>query len=220
MAGVFQVSTKGKYELFKNGWTTIIAKAELYTENATLVDTQTVAFAYNNADNSLRPTAAIVFEVDSPVNSVAAVYITNAAGNTLFFRELDTYYDFPTEGTLTVESWVLTLTGNIVGSGKSLLWTQGWESLSHYITLLADATVRVASAVDKAFTANASNGKLEMSSAITIEVPASTTGINRVSLRSAIGAVGNDYFHLALGTTYSYTNAGSFKINSFALSIT
>jgi len=125
------VTELGSYELFNSGWESKIAWARLYTNLDVLVDEQACSFTYSGS--TLNPTADIVFDVGAGVNDVAYIILGYTTGTPLdiemYSKDLPALYDFTTAGTLTVDSWAITLGGtSLTADGRPVLAQDGFVS--------------------------------------------------------------------------------------------
>lgn len=213
------VTTLGKYNLFKYGWESTINYARLYTATDTLVDTKTIAMNY--ASNVLSPTADIVFNVPAGTNDVSYVVIGNLTTGTytsFYSKDLSALYDFTTAGTLTIDSWEISLSGTYLQTtGRQALFETGWES---YITwakayTLGDVIVDTQSTT---FTANISTGAFSPTADIVFNVSAGTNDVAYINLGYTSGT-DIVFYKRIFSTYYDFVTAGTLTVDSWTISV-
>lgn len=214
------VTTSGKYNLFKNGWITKINSIRLYTSTNVLVDTQSVTFAYNSGDQSIRPTANIVFNVAGGTNNVSYVEIGNQTGlwDVLYTKDLPELYSFSTAGTLTIDSFILTLSSSfLLTQGKADLWQNGWESKITTAKLYTSGDVLV-DTNDIAFTANISTGAFPMTGTEVFDVAGGTNNVNYITLGYNDGTDKVLYKRIFI-TNYSFPTTGTLTVSAWSITV-
>lgn len=225
------ITTAGKYRMFKTGWKNYANKIKLYTDLGTLVDTQTVTFAYNSTNKTIEPTANVVFDVSSGTSNVSYVeliYNDTLTDTVLYTKELPALYDFPTAGTLTIDNWAIGITSSdVTDEGKSVLLQSGWESLIDEARLLT-GTIETVDTKTVSFSANAGTGALNANATIVFDVPAGTSNISKIVIgdwrddpdgAGPIVAVFYSFYTKSFSTTYSFTNAGTLSVSGFTISL-
>lgn len=216
------ITTAGKYQLFKNGWTTKINRVKLYTDTDVLVDTQNVTFSFST--DKIVPTATIEFDVDAgtlDVSYVSLIYFDGSNEHVLFNKSFSVLYDFPTQGYLRITAWNITVNAaNSITWDREYLFTQGWESWLDWVgAYIGQSDTLVGNGFVGGVTANASTGELNCDNVI-INIPASTNGIN--TLRFAYLGSLNDpvtFYRLELGTSYNFTNDGKLIISNLKFTL-
>lgn len=217
------ITTAGKYQLFKQGWSGIANKIKLYTNLGVLVDTQSVTFTWNSTNKTIEPNADVVFDVSAGVNDVAyieLIYDDTSTDTVLYTKDLSSLYDFPTSGTLTIENWAIGVSSSeFTDDGKNALLTDGLEpEISKASLILGNTSVTV----NASFTANSSSGRLNADSTIIFNVPGGTTGISQFTLSSYTSTplpLETPLFVKTFNTTYDFTNKGTLSISSFYLQV-
>ena len=99
----------GKDLLVTVGLTTKITWAKLYTSADALLDTQNVTFTSSSGTGIMSPTADIVFNVASGTASYITLGFTDGTDVVCYKRTLSSTYTFATAGTLTVDTWSITI---------------------------------------------------------------------------------------------------------------
>jgi hypothetical protein len=213
------VTTLGKYELFKYGWTLHTAWVRLYTSADVLVDEQSLTLSY--ASNTLSPSATIVFDVASGTNDVSYVVIGYTTGTpldvTFYTKDLPALYDFPSDGTLTVNSWQITVGGTyLLPAGRDDLCVNGWESLVTWVKLYNSSDVLLASE-SMTFAANVGTGVFAATSDIVFEV--ATGGAAYYAVFGYTSGSDVQLYKRLFSTTYTFTTAGRLTIDSWEITI-
>lgn len=212
------ITTAGKYQMFKTGWRDYANKVKLYTDANVLVDTQNVTFSFSNG--TLVATN-IVFDVGTGTNDVSYVELIYANGGTdtvLYTKDLDSLYDFPTAGTLTIETWTISISSSeVTTAGRSQLLQNGWEGMD---IAMVEAQGAVQFFKGTGFTANAGNGTLPCDDTVIFDITAGTSSINIF----AVGFLGglaqpSLYYIRSLPQGYSFTNAGTLSVSGFVLNL-
>lgn len=214
------LTTSGKYNLFENGWTTKINSIKLYTSTNVLVDTQSVTFAYNSGDQSIRPTANIVFNVASGTNNVSYVEIGNqtALWDAYYTKDLPELYSFSTAGTLTIDSFILTLSSSfLLTQGKADLWQSGWRSKITTAKLYTSTDVLV-DTNDIAFTANISTGAFPMTGTEVFDVAGGTNNVNYITLGYNDGTDKVLYKRTFI-TNYNFPTTGTLTVSAWSITV-
>lgn len=216
-----QVYTSGKYTLFKDGWTSRINQIRLYTNTNTLVNTQSVTFAYNSGDQSIRPSANIVFNVAGGTNNVAYVIIGRETGGIFteyYSKDLPELYSFSTAGTLTIDSFILTLSSSfLLTQGKADLWQSGWESKITTAKLYTSGDALV-DTNDIAFTANVSTGAFPMTGTEVFDVAGGTNNVNYITLGYNDGTDKVLYKRTFI-SNYNFPTAGTLTVSSWSITV-
>jgi hypothetical protein len=204
----------GRERLFTAGWTTEITKAWLYTSSDVLVDTQNLTMTHTTGTATLVASADIVFNVAASTNDVAYIQIGALAGeikSTYYTKTLSTTYDFVSAGTLTVDSFVITLTGSsLTADGKDELWTVGFETITG--AKLYDTIDALLDTQTVSFTATET---LDLDSAIVFDVATGKTA-EYVTL---INTSADVLYNRILDATYPFTTAGTLTISEWSLAI-
>ena len=221
-----QVYNQGKFVLFNNGWTPQINYAILYTNTGTQVDVQEVTFAYNSGDQSIRPSANIVFDVAGGTDDVSYVEIGRFVEGIdpapdiftpYYRRDFASLYDFTNTGTLTIDAFTLTLSNSYLTTvGKEKLWTSGFEGIT-WAKLYKTGDVLV-DTQNTTFTANSGSYNLICDADIIFDVPSGATGVSYVTLGYTDGSPVVLY-NRALPTTYNFPTAGTLKIDSWVINV-
>ena len=206
----------GKTTLFNNGWTSKITWARLYTDAGVLVNQQAVTFVY--ATDKIQPNADIVFSVSSAVNDVSYITLgfTSGLDSILYRKDLDALYDFSTAGTMTVDTFTISLSGTpLQPDGREALFTTGWNTIITKIRINNSGGAIDTKACD--FDVNASYN-FALDAQINLEVPASTNSINNAQLLNA----DDDVFWsktLPSPAPYTFTTAGELRVKTWVISI-
>jgi hypothetical protein len=213
------VTSYGKNALFTAGWTTAIVRARLYTNLDALVDTQTIAMAYNSSTDTLSPTADIVFAVGAGVNDVAYVEIGFIDGGSLwvgfYSKDLPSLYDFSTAGTLTIDSWAITFGGtSLTVAGKDVLVPSGFTStvVSAKLYNASDVLLDTQSVT---LTSSAGTGIMSPTADIVFNV--ATGGVAYYITLVTSGAVA--VYKRILSTSYTFTTAGTLTVDAWSITI-
>lgn len=216
------VATLGKYELFKNGWTTRINQIRLYTSADVLVDTKSVTFAYNSGDQSIRPSANIVFNVAGGTNNVSYVVIGNLGGGSIwtsfYSKDLPELYSFSTAGTLTIDSFILTLSSSfLLTQGKADLWQSGWESKITTAKLYTSVDALV-DTNDIAFSANIGTGAFPMTGTEVFDVAGGTNNVNYITLGYNDGTDKVLYKRTFI-SNYNFPTTGTLTVSAWTITV-
>jgi len=211
----------GKYTLFRDGWTGRINQIRLFTKTNTLVNTQSVTFAYNSGDQSIRPTANIVFNVASGTIDASYAIIGRESGGIFteyYSKDLPEEYDFPTAGTLTIDSFILTLSSTyLLTQGKADLWQSGWESKITTAKLYTSVDALV-DTNDIAFTANISTGAFNMTGTEIFDVAGGTNNVNYITLGYNDGTDKVLYKRTFI-SNYSFPTTGTLTVSSWSMQV-
>ena len=215
------VSTLGKYQLFYGGWTSKIGWARLYDITNTLINQQSVTFSYSSATGKMTPTSTIVFTVAAETVDAAYIELGYTSPYPLdeiyYTKDLPALYDFPTEGTLTVNSWDITIGGTYIQiAGRDDICDNGWESLVTWVKLYtaADGLINTQSV---SFTSDVNTGIFSPTANIVFEA---ATG--DVAYYMAFGYTsGTDVvlYKRFFSTSYTFTTAGRLTIDSWEITI-
>lgn len=222
------MTVDGKYTLFKYGWIgpSGIAKIRLYDATDTLVDTQDVTFAYNAGDQSIRPTADVVFDVPAGTNDVSYVELWSWESPVpptvieakLYIKVLPALYDFTTAGTLTIDSFVLTLSGTyLTTAGKQKLWVDGWDDVITWAKLYSGGTSLVDTQTTS-FTASVSTGVLSCDADIIFDVTGGTNFVDTVELGYTDGT-DIVVYDRTLSSTYNFATTGTLTLDSWSITV-
>lgn len=221
-----QVYSNGKFVLFNNGWVSQINKAYLYTNTGVQVDAQDVTFAYNAGDQSIRPTADIIFDVSGGTNDVSYVEIGQfiegvdpapALFTPYYRRDFASLYDFINTGTLTIDAFTLTLSNSYLTTvGKEKLWTAGFESITW--AKLYTSGDSLIDTKTTSFTTSNSTYNLICDADIIFDVTGGTTNVSYATLGYTDGTPVILY-NRPLPTTYSFPTTGTLKIDSWTINI-
>jgi hypothetical protein len=214
-------TTDGKILLFSNGWTNSsgIRQAKLYTSGNVLVDTQSISFTYNSQFGTIFATADVIFNVPSGTNNVAYIKLFETVTNKeIYSKDLPALYDFATAGTLTVDSWVFTLSSTrLLIDGKSALWQTGLESVVTWAKLYTSTNVLV-NTQNVDFLVNDVTGQFEGNVNIIFNVPSGTNNINYVVLGYTSGTDVQLYKRI-FSSNYNFATAGTLTISSWVIYI-
>lgn len=102
------IQSAGKAALWQTGWTTLIAWGKLYQTDNTLLDTQ--AKTFSSTSGVLSMASALVFDVGAGVANVTYINLGYTDGSdVVFYKRTFSAYTFVTAGTLTVNTWTITL---------------------------------------------------------------------------------------------------------------
>ena len=216
------LTADGKLVLFNNGWSTQITKAYLYTSSNVLVNTQNVTFTYSGG--YLQPSADIVFSVAAGTTNVAYVEIGYVSGLFVpFYREdLSTTYNFPTAGTLTIDSWQINIAGvSLEAAGKEALFTTGWNTSITKAKLYTSGNVLVNTQTVDFDTVSISGGTdydFEVDSPIVFSVSTATSNITYVTLTNNSDTV---FYTRTLSSPapYNFVTAGSLTISTWVMTL-
>lgn len=213
------VSTAGKHELFTYGWTTRVAWAKLYTNLDVLVDTQAVTLTYNAG--VMTPSADIVFSVASGTNDCSYVEIGYTSGGSveivLYTKDLPQLYDFATAGTLTIDSWEISVGGTgLQTTGRDELCTEGWTSNITWVKLYTSGDVLL-DTQNATFASNAGTGIMSPSGVITFNVAGSQTAA--YAMIGYTDGTDKGLFKKIFSSPYAFATAGTLKVNSWEITI-
>ena len=211
------ITTAGKTQLFSTGWKDYANKIKLYKEADAVnpVDTQSVTFTYNSTTKTIEPTADIVFDVTSgtqDVSYVELIYDNGVTDTVLYTKTLDTLYDFPTAGTLTIDNWSIGISSsNITNVGKEVLLTLGWAGLD--IAMVENQAETFQSTEGTSFTVTSGELVCDETLIFAMDAGSSATKI----LIGYLGGAGSPtyYYSENFTTTYSFTNAGNLSVANF-----
>ncbi len=208
------LTDSGRERLFSDGWTTKVTKAWLYTSSDVLVDTQDLTMTHATGTATLVASADIVFDIAAATSDVAYITIGALAGeikDTYYTKTLSTTYDFVSAGTLTVDSFVISLTGSsLTSDGKDELWTVGFETITS--AKLYDTSDALLNTQTVSFTAT---DTLDLDSAIVFNVAKDKTAEYVVLVNT--GA--QQLYNRVLDATYPFTTAGTLTISAWSLAI-
>lgn len=211
---------EGKNALFRNGWTSKIEWVRLYDATNTLIDEQPVTFEY--VGNTLVPTADIVFDCPAGTNDASYVrigYTKPTPLDIIFYdKDLPALYDFPTAGTLTIDSWEITLGGShITAVGKEALFETGWENLITWGKLytVADALV---DSQNTSFETNSSTGSFICTNDIVFNVSGGTNNVTYINLGYTNGSDVVLYKRI-MSPTYNFSTAGTLTVDTWTISV-
>ena len=208
------LTDSGRERLFSDGWTTKVTKAWLYTSSDVLVDTQDLTMTHTTGTATLSASADIVFYIAAATSDVAYIEIGTLAGeikDTYYTKTLSTTYDFTSAGTLTVDSFVISLTGSsLTSDGKDELWTVGFETIT--TAKLYDTSDALLNTQTVSFTAT---DTLDLDSSIVFNVAKDKTAEYVVLVNT--GA--QQLYNRVLDATYPFTTAGTLTISAWSLAI-
>lgn len=208
------LTDSGRERLFSDGWTTKVTKAWLYTSSDVLVDTQDLTMTHTTGTATLSASADIVFDIAAATSDVAYIEIGTLAGeikDTYYTKTLSTTYDFTSAGTLTVDSFVISLTGSsLTSDGKDELWTVGFETIT--TAKLYDTSDALLNTQTVSFTAT---DTLDLDSSIVFNVAKDKTAEYVVLVNT--GA--QQLYNRVLDATYPFTTAGTLTISAWSLAI-
>jgi hypothetical protein len=116
----------GKDILVTEGLSSKITWAKLYNASNVLLDTQSVTMSASSSTGIMQPTADIVFDVATGgVASYIRLGYTDGSDVICYQRTLPSTYTFTTAGTLTVDSWFITILSPGYATSWSYIGTSG-----------------------------------------------------------------------------------------------
>lgn len=223
------LTTLGKYYLFTNGFEATIETAKLYTASNVLVNSQTANFVYNASTLKIEADADIVFPVAGGTNDVSYVQLVFDSVNEPLYRyDFASTYSFLTNGTLTLDSFDLSLSGAsvnaVIGNASSTIFKYGWATNSGTPLLLKQAILynSTGSSINTqncTFTANATTGALGLTGDIVFTVGAGATNVNRIDLIHEDGVGDKVVYRRTLASTYNFPTAGTLTVDNWVISV-
>ena len=213
------VSEIGAYNLFYGGWTSSVAQAKLYTNLDVLVDTQAITLNY--ASSQMQVSADIVFSVAAGTNDVSYVEIgyTSPAYEQIpeswmdfYSKDLALLYDFATAGTLTIDSFNISVTGDYLqAAGRDELCQYGFDSKVTWAKLYtsADALLDTQSVTLETSIAGVCSPTADIVFTVT-----SGTGYY-----VALGYGTTVMYKRLLGAGYTFTTPGTLTVSSWEMTI-
>jgi len=213
------ITNEGKYNLFKSGWKSKVVKAYLYDADDTLINSQDVTMVMSG--NTMVLSEPIVFDVASGANDVSYVVIGDFVGSLLvpyYQKDLPALYDFPTAGTLTINTWVFSIGGiYTTTTGKTELLNNGWESKIEWAKLYTTGNVLV-NTQSTTFATNSSTGAFNCSADIVFPVTGGTTNVSYISLGYTNGS-DVVLYQRTMSPTYNYPTEGTLRVDDWSITI-
>jgi len=215
------VSTLGKYEFFRYGWTARIAWVKLYTDADVLVDQQAMTLEHTVGMGEMTMAAPVVFDVAAETTDVSYVTIGYTTGTPLdivfYTKTLAELYDFPTEGTLTISSWEFTVGGTyLLPAGRDDLCDNGWTSLVTWVKCYNSSDVLLNS---QSLTFSASTGTGIMSATAPIVFEIATGGAAYYMTFGYTDGTDVVLYKRLYATTYTFTTAGRLTIGTWTITL-
>lgn len=205
----------GKTKLFQTGWVTPINHIRLYTTAGAFVDGKSTSFSFNIGDYTISTSSDVVFNVSAGVNNVSYVEIGTLISGTFtayYQKDLTSTYNFAISGTLTIDSFVISLSNSYIENyGKQLLWETGWTTQIDRAKLLTDTNTEVDTVSGVSFTVVSNS--LTLTGTMTFDVSAPTSNVSKVQLANSTASIYTRTF-----TPYNYPTAGKFTVNSWVIS--
>lgn len=206
----------GKRQLFKVGWTTPINHIRLFTTSGSFVDGRSATFTYNSGDQTIGLSADVIFKVSAGISNISYVEIGNLTSGTFvayYKKDLPATYNFTIAGTLTVDSFVISMTNAYVTAyGKQKLWEIGWESLISKAVLLTDSNAEIDTVTGVSFTAVDSG--LALNGTIQFEVATPVSLVNKIMLKGSVDA---DSIYTRTFGSYNFPTYGTFEVGSWLI---
>lgn len=204
----------GKEVLFSDGWTSKVTTAWLYTDADVLVDTQSITLTHTSSTSTMQVSADITFNVDASTDDVSYIEIGRMVGemkDPFYTKTLSTLYDFATAGTLTVDSFVITISGtSLLAAGIDSLCNVGLETMIS--AKLYDAGDVNLDTQALTFTAT---DTLDLDSSVVFDVAKDKTA----SYIKLLNSGGFALYKRTLDTTYPFSTAGTLTVDSWSISI-
>lgn len=222
-----QITQDGKWYLFWKGWTTTAVWLTLYTNAGVQVgDRQAIQLTHTNGTAIMQPNASIIFPVPGGTQDVAYVELGTIDGVYYpFYKKTfpgDILYDFDTAGTLTVNTWPLTISGaSLTALGIDTLCIAGLESIDKaalyntYSQLFDEQAVIFESGVNGIFRPTNGDG---VNLPIIFNVVSGVQS-NNVATFIRLYAANNLLIEKTLNPTYSFPTSGKLTISTWPFTI-
>jgi len=206
----------GKYDLFTTGWTSKVTWAKLFTNLDVEVDEQSCTLEY--VGGALSPTADIVFDVGASTDDVAYIMIGYTSGTdvAVYIKDLPSLYDFTTAGTLTIDTWTISIGGtHILTAGKEIMAEQGFTSIITWAKLYTSAN----ELLDSENVTLSANGQGIMQPTADIVFNVATGKVANYITLGYTPSSDVVCYKRVLSSSYTFTTAGTLTVDSWTITI-